>query len=89
MLRTIPVGRHVLLIADIQIGEGSDLARRPVEDVHQTGQMRVIGLQPHGTDRVNWSPGNQRLLSRGDRIYVVATRAGLSRALDRGQPARA
>ncbi len=83
------MGRHVLLIADIQIGEGSDLAGRPVEDVHQTGQVRVIGLQRRGTDRVKWSPGSQRLLAWGDRIYVVATRVGLSRVLDRGQPARA
>ena len=89
VLRTIPVGRHVLLIADIQIGEGSDLARHPVEDVHQTGLVRVIGLQQAGTERVDWPPGNRRLLSPGDRIYVLATRAGLSQVLDRSQPARA
>jgi Trk K+ transport system NAD-binding subunit len=89
VLRTIPVGRHVLLIADIQIGEGSDLARHPVEDVHQTGLVHVIGLQQAGTERVDWSPGNRRLLSQGDRIYVLATRAGLSQVLARSQPTRA
>ena len=89
VLRTIPVGRHVLLIADIRVSAGSDLAGRPVEDIHQTGQVRVIALQRPGVDTVDWAPGMQRLLAPQDRIYVLATRAGLSRVLARSQPARA
>jgi hypothetical protein len=57
-----------------------------VEDVHQTGQVRVIGLQGSGTDQVDWSPGRQRPLAPQDRMYVLATRAGLSRVLARSQP---
>jgi Trk K+ transport system NAD-binding subunit len=83
------VGRHVLLIADIRVSAGSDLAGRPVEDIHQTGQVRVIALQRPGVDTVDWAPGKQRLLAPQDRIYVLATRAGLSRVLDRSQPVRA
>src|SRR5262249_31518129 len=86
VLRTIPVGRHVLLIADILVAAGSDLAGRPVEDVHQTGQVRVIALQRAGVDTVDWSPGHRRLLAPRDRIYVLATRAGLARVLARVQP---
>jgi Trk K+ transport system NAD-binding subunit len=78
VLRTIPVGRHVLLIADIRVAAGSDLAGRPVEDIHQTGLVRVIGLQQSGADRVDWSPGPRRLVAPQDRVYVLATRAGLS-----------
>jgi Trk K+ transport system NAD-binding subunit len=89
VLRTIPVGRHVLLIADIRVSAGSDLAGRPVEDIHQTGQVRVIALQRPGADTVDWAPGMQRLLAPQDRIYVLATRAGLSRVLARSQPVRA
>ncbi len=88
VLRTIPVGRHVLLIADIGVSAGSDLAGRPVEDVHQTGQVRVIALQRAGHDRVDWSPAQARLLAPGDRIYVLVTRAGLRRVLTRGQSPR-
>jgi Trk K+ transport system NAD-binding subunit len=88
VLRTIPVGRHVLLIADIQVAAGSELEGRPVEDVHQTGQVRVIALQRPGVDTVDWSPGRRRLLAPQDRIYVLATRAGLSGVLARSQPAR-
>jgi Trk K+ transport system NAD-binding subunit len=87
VLRTIPVGRHVLLIANIRVIAGSDLAGRPVEDVHQTGQVRVIALQRPATDRADWSPSHRRLLASQDRIYVLATRAGLSRVLARSQPA--
>jgi hypothetical protein len=51
-----PVGRHVLLIADIWVGTGSGLDGRTVEDV---------------------------------RIYVLGTRAGLSRVIARGPDAGA
>jgi Trk K+ transport system NAD-binding subunit len=88
VLRTIPVGRHVLLIADIQVNAGSDLAGRPVEDVHQTGQVRVLALQRPGRDRVDWSPGQRQLLEPASRIYILATRAGLSRVLAQSQAAR-
>jgi len=89
VLRTIPVGRHVLLIADIRVAAGSDLAGCPVEDVHQTGQVRVIALRRPGTDHVDWSPGRQHVIAPQDRIYVLATRAGLSSVLARSQPAPA
>ncbi len=57
VLRTIPVGRHVLLIADIRVTAGSGLAGRPVEDIHQTGQVRVIALQRPGADTVELGTG--------------------------------
>jgi TrkA-C domain len=85
VLRTIPVGRHVLLIAGIRVTAGSELAGRPVEDVHQTGQVRVIALQRPGAGAVDWAPGKRRLLAPQDRIYVLTTRAGLSGVLARSQ----
>jgi Trk K+ transport system NAD-binding subunit len=86
VLRTIPVGRHVLLIADISVNAGSDLDGRPVEDIHQSGQVRIIALQRAGSGSVDWSPAHAALLGPKDRIYVLATRAGLSRVLSRSQP---
>jgi hypothetical protein len=38
VLRRIPVGRHVLLIADFVVSSWSELAWEPVESVHQTGE---------------------------------------------------
>ena len=87
VLRTIGVGRHVLLIADIPVAAGSGLAGAPVEDVHRTGLVRVLGCQ-RGNGRVDWSPGRGMVISAGDRLYVLATRAGLSGVLARSQPPR-
>ena len=88
VLRTIPVGRHVLLIADLRIGARSDLDGAPVEDVHQSGLVRVLAVQRHGTETVDWSPAHTLRLSALDRVYVIATRAGLSRVLAGGQAPR-
>jgi hypothetical protein len=53
------------------------------------GQVRVIAVQRPGAGTVDWSPGQRRLLAPQDRIYVLATRAGLSRVLARSQPVQA
>jgi Trk K+ transport system NAD-binding subunit len=85
VLRTIPVGRHVLLIADVQVDLASELVGLPVEDVHQTGELRVIALRRKGADGVDWSPRPDYSISPQDRLYVLATRGGLSRVLARSQ----
>ncbi|HWG63161.1 MAG TPA: NAD-binding protein [Streptosporangiaceae bacterium] len=87
VLRTIPVGRHVLLIADVSISAGSELSGRPVDTVHQTGLVRVIAVRYRVTPDIDWSPRRDRLLTPGDRIYVLATRAGLRQVLARSEPA--
>jgi Trk K+ transport system NAD-binding subunit len=81
VLRTIPVGRHVLLIADLGVSAGSGLDGRAVEAVHQTGLVRVLAVQPPGGGPVNWSPARDLRLGARDRLYVIATRAGLSGVL--------
>ncbi len=83
VLRTIPVGRHVLLIADVAVGEGAELAGGHVDDVHDRGDVRMIALRRRGGTAVDWSPKPSDELRPGDRLVVVATRAGLSRVLAR------
>jgi Trk K+ transport system NAD-binding subunit len=85
VLRTIPVGRHVLLIADIRVSAGSELAGLPVEDVVRAGRVSVLAVQ-QGGERVNWGPAPGLALAAGDRLFVLATRAGLSGVLARSQP---
>jgi Trk K+ transport system NAD-binding subunit len=85
VLRTIAVGRHVLVIADVPIGAGSALAGWPVRDVHEPGTVRVIALRQRGADRVDWSPRQDYQLRASDRLYVLATRAGLSSILHRAE----
>ncbi len=85
VLRTIPVGRHVLLIADVRVGAGSELAGQPVENVNHGGAVRVIAVSPAAGGAVDWSPRPDYLIAPQDRIYVLATRTGLSGVLARSQ----
>ena len=88
VLRTIAVGRHVLLIAELGVGTGSELDGSPVEEVHQTGQVRVLAVQRSGGGAVDWSPAGTLRLAAQDRLYIIATRAGLSRVLSGSQASR-
>lgn len=83
VLRTIPVGRHVLLIADVAVGDGAELAGGHVDDVHDRSDVRLIALRRRGGAGVDWSPRPGDELRAADRLVVVATRAGLGRVLAR------
>jgi Trk K+ transport system NAD-binding subunit len=85
VLRTIPVGRHVLLIADVVVGEGAELAGLRVDDVHNRSDVRLIALRRQGGAGVDWSPVPGDRIRPADRLVIVATRAGLSRVLARSQ----
>jgi Trk K+ transport system NAD-binding subunit len=85
VLRTIPVGRHVLLIADVRVEAGSELAGQPVEDVNRGGAVRVIAVSPATGGAVDWSPRPDYRIAPQDRIYFLATRTGLSGVLARSQ----
>jgi Trk K+ transport system NAD-binding subunit len=88
VLRTIAVGRHVLLLAEVTAYEGSGLAGRIMTEVHKPGLLRVIALRradaaiSDGSD-VDWSPPPGYVIQPGDGIVVLATRAGLSSLLRR------
>jgi Trk K+ transport system NAD-binding subunit len=83
VLRTIPVGRHVLLLADVRVTSAGQLAGQLVKNVHQAGEVRMIALRRPGSSGVDWSPWPDYRLLPQDRIYVLATRKGLSRVLNR------
>ena len=81
VLRTIDVGRHVLLIAEIRVADQAGLAGSPVSGTEQDGQARVLAMQASGRVALDWSPQRGRLLAAGDRLIVLATRRGLGRFL--------
>ena len=88
MLRTIAVGRHVLLMAEVAADSASGLAGQAVAEVHQPGLLRVIALRPAvttrgGSSNVDWSPPPGYVIQPGDQMVVLATRAGLSGLLRR------
>jgi Trk K+ transport system NAD-binding subunit len=81
VLRTIAVGRHVLLIADVRVEAGADIAGRALAELERDRLARVLALQVRGAQRFHWSPHHGYLLAPGDRVIVLATRAGLTRFL--------
>jgi Trk K+ transport system NAD-binding subunit len=86
VLRTIPVGRHVLVIADVRVEPGSDIAGRPLADLERDRLSRVLAVAKRGTPRFDWAPRRDRRLVAGDRVIVLATRAGLSTFLAGNRP---
>jgi Trk K+ transport system NAD-binding subunit len=84
VLHTIAVGRHVLLLAEVAADDGSGLTGQALAALHQPGLLRVIALRTGGGDNVDWSPIPDYVLRDGDRVLVLATRAGLSGLLRRG-----
>ena len=86
VLRTIAVGRHVLVIADVRVEPGSDLAGRVLADLERDGLSRVLALAERGIPRFDWAPRRSRRLVAGDRLIVLATRAGLSTFLSGNRP---
>jgi Trk K+ transport system NAD-binding subunit len=81
VLCTIAVGRHVLLIADVRVTDGADLTGKRLVDMEDDGLARILALQARGTHKPDWQPRRDYELATGDRVIVVATRAGLSRFL--------
>ena len=86
VLRTIAVGRHVLLIADVRVEPGSGIAGQTLAVLERDRLARVLALQSRGELRYDWSPRRSRHLEPGDRIIVLATRAGLSTFLADNRP---
>jgi Trk K+ transport system NAD-binding subunit len=78
VLRTIAVGRHVLLMAEVMAGSIAGLAGESIAAVHQPGTLRVIALRRAGQTAADWSPDPDYQVTGGDRLVVLATRAGLS-----------
>jgi Trk K+ transport system NAD-binding subunit len=86
VLRTIPVGRHVLLIADVRVEPGAAIAGRPLADLEDDGLSRVLAIAERGKPRYSWEPRRDHRLVAGDRAIVLATRAGLSAFLAGSRP---
>jgi Trk K+ transport system NAD-binding subunit len=95
VLRTIAVGRHVLLIADARVESGSEIAGRSLADLERDGLVRVLALHSHGAGPAggtsaspspDWSPPRDYVLAPGDRVIVVGTRAGLGMFLVGDRP---
>ncbi|GAA2628354.1 NAD-binding protein [Dactylosporangium fulvum] len=90
VIDTIPVGRRVLLVAEVPVGAGSQLEGRYFREVSEPGLVRLVavqtGRQGMGVGvQTFWAPEQNRwrTLDRTQTMIVVATRAGLVGLLKR------
>lgn len=83
VIGTIAVGRQVVLIADVPIGQDSELVGRTVRDAAELGEARVIALGRRDAYGFDWQPSPGHRLAGGDRLIVAATRLGLGHLLSR------
>jgi Trk K+ transport system NAD-binding subunit len=86
VLKTLPVDRHALLVASVQVLEGSPLDSSSLRSADRPYSVRTIGLSAPDSDEVNWAPDPAHRLVPGDRILVVARRAGLRVLLEAASP---
>lgn len=74
-----PVGRRVLLFAEITVGTGSAALGQPALGLTEAGTSKVLAWAP-AQGEWHWDIG-PRVVQPGDRLAVVATRSGLARLL--------
>ena len=86
VLVTIPVDRHALLVAAVRVLPGSPLDGAAMDEANRAGRVRVIGMSASDSEWVDWSPDARRVLATGDRVVVVARRAGLRALLEQATP---
>lgn len=81
MIATIPVGRHALLVTEVSVAAGSPLDGRPLAAVGRPGSVRLLAYARAGQPRREWSPDPRLVITAGDRMTVLARRAGLNALL--------
>ncbi|MGW0431985.1 potassium channel family protein [Micromonospora sp. NPDC003197] len=86
VIATIPVDRHALLVAEVPVTAGSPLAGGRLGAVSQPHGVRVIAVTRSGQTRLDWSPSAEEPINPGDRLTVVARRAGLTWLLRQASP---
>jgi Trk K+ transport system NAD-binding subunit len=83
VLGTLSVYRHVVLIAEFAVEEGSALEGHTLRDLEVPGEVRVIAVRSRGAQDYLWRPDHGRRIHAGDRYVIVATRLGLGRHTSR------
>lgn len=83
VIGTVPVGRRLLVIAQVLVAADSVLDGAPLSVAYAIAELRVIALlSADGRSAVS-APPTDRRLSPGERLVVVATRAGLGALVGR------
>ncbi|HZC25785.1 MAG TPA: NAD-binding protein, partial [Actinopolymorphaceae bacterium] len=77
---TVPAGRRVLLVTEVPVGDASPVDGGLLGDLAEPGRVRILAHRAVDGQWV-WEPSLTTRLCEGDRIAVVASRAGLARVL--------
>ncbi|WP_018586848.1 NAD-binding protein [Salinispora arenicola] len=85
IIATISVGRHALLVTEVPVAEGSALDGQPLAAVGQAGSVRLLAHARAG-QRHEWAFDGRLVIVAGDRLTVVARRAGLNALLRKAGP---
>jgi Trk K+ transport system NAD-binding subunit len=85
VIATIPVGRHALLVTEVPVLADSPLDGRPLAAVARPGEVRLLAHTRSG-QKTDWSADPRMVIQAGDRLTVVARRAGLSALLRETTP---
>ncbi|MGN9810558.1 NAD-binding protein [Micromonospora sp. BQ11] len=85
VLATIPVGRHALLVTEVPVAAGSALDGRALAAVDRPESVRLLAHARAG-QKYDWSPDRRLVIVAGDRLTVVARRAGLNALLREAAP---
>ena len=83
VIDAIPVGRRVLLVAELPVGAGSELEGRHCPEINRPNEVRLVAVRTGRIGQTLWTVPERRRLVRTDRLIVVATRAGLAGLLAR------
>ncbi|MFI6328364.1 NAD-binding protein [Micromonospora chersina] len=85
VIATIPVDRHALLVTEVPVVAGSPLDGRPLAAVARPGEVRLLAHTRAG-QKTEWSADPRMVIHAGDRLTVVARRAGLTALLRETTP---
>ncbi|WFE37129.1 NAD-binding protein [Micromonospora sp. WMMD998] len=85
VIATIPVDRHALLVTEVPVVADSPLDGRPLGAVARPGEVRLLAHTRTG-QKADWSVDPRVVLRAGDRLTVVARRAGLTALLRETTP---
>lgn len=80
VIATLPVDRHALLVTEVTVAAGSSLDGRPLAAVAHPGEVRLLAHARPG-QKSDWSADPRLVITAGDRLTVVARRAGLTALL--------
>lgn len=80
-VEAIPVGRRVLLVAELTVEPYARLENETVAALRRPGEAWLVELITGGGARLPQSVPAGRRLRRGDQLVVVGTRAGLARLM--------